>query len=156
MPVLILLAIVWAIVLVPPFVRNRSEGRFGSSVTSFQQGLDVLGRATPGSSLAPLRRTRDVPPGPGMPLGRSAARKRRRDVLFALAGTAAFTFLLAVAFGGSMLLVHLLADAALGGYVFLLVQMRKMAAERAVKVRYLAAPPQSQPTLVTLHRSASG
>jgi hypothetical protein len=155
-PVLILLAIVWAIVLVPPFVRNRSEGRFGSSVTSFQQGLDVLGRATPGSSLAPVRRSSSLPPAPGVPVGRSAAKRRRRDVLFALAGAAAFTFLLAVAFGGTMILLHLLVDAALGGYVFLLVQMRKMAAERAVKVRYLAAPPQSQPTLVTLRRSASG
>jgi len=38
----------------------------------------------------------------------------------------------------------------------LLVQVRKLATERAVKVRYLAAPPQSQPRLVTVGRSASG
>jgi hypothetical protein len=154
--VLILLAMAWAIVLVPPFVRNRTESRPGSSVVSFQQGLDVLGRATPGSSLSSFRVTRSLPPGPGLPRGRSAARKRRRDVLFALGGVAAFTFLLAMAFGGSLLLLHLLVDVALGGYLFLLVQMRKMASERAHKVRYLAAPPQSQPSLVLVRRSASG
>lgn len=157
-PVLILLAIAWAIVLVPPFVRSRSEGRPGSSVISFRQGLDVLGRAAPGPSLPSFRGGRDVLPGTGSgtPRGRALARKRRRDVLFALGGAAAFTFLLAVAFGGTMVALHLLVDAALAGYVYLLVQMRKAAAERAHKVRYLAAPPQSQPTLVTLRRSASG
>ncbi|HYI62715.1 MAG TPA: hypothetical protein VEW93_13025 [Acidimicrobiales bacterium] len=142
--------------LVPPFVRNRTESRPGSSVVSFKQGLDVLGRATPGAALSSFRGARDRPVGSGSPRGRAAARKRRRDVLFALGGAAAFTLLLAVAFGGSMVALHLLVDAGLGGYVYLLVQMRKSAAERSHKVRYLAVPPQSQPTLVTLRRSASG
>jgi hypothetical protein len=69
---------------------------------------------------------------------------------------AGFTLLLAFAFGGPMLLLHLLADLALGSYVYLLVQMRKLAEEQAVKVRYLAAPPQSQPRLVAVRRTASG
>lgn len=150
----ILLAVAWAIFLVPSFVRNRSESRPGSSVVSFKQGLDVLGRTAPGSSLGRVRP--HAPPGPGQPRGRSAVRKRRRDVLFALGGVAAFTFLLALAFGGQMILVHLLADAALGGYMYLLVQVRRAAIQRANTVRYLAAPRQSQPTLVTLRRSASG
>ncbi len=174
MPVLILLAIVWAIVLVPPLVRNRAELRPGSSVTSFNRDLAVIGRTTPtsarrGSSVGTIS-SRPLPAAPtggamgsagsanlpGTPSGRSAARKRRRDVLFALAGVAGFTFLLALAFGGPMLLLHLAADAALGGYLYLLVQMRKMADEQAVKVRYLAAPPQSQPRLVAVRRTASG
>jgi hypothetical protein len=169
-PVLILLAIVWAIVLVPPLVRNRAELRPGSSVTSFNRDLAVIGRTTPtsrrGSSVGTIS-SRPLPSPvaggssaaaglPGTPSGRSAARKRRRDVLFTLAGVAGFTFLLALAFGGPMLLLHLAADAALGGYLFLLVQMRKMADEQAVKVRYLAAPPQSQPRLVAVRRTASG
>lgn len=152
--VLILLAIAWAIFLVPSFVRNRSESRPGSSVVSFKQGLDVLGRAAPGPSLA--RSGPAMVAAPGQPRGRAAVRKRRRDILVSLAGVAGFTLLLAIAFGGRMILVHLLADALLGGYVYLLVQMRKAAVQRANTVRYLAAPPQSQPTLVMVRRSASG
>jgi hypothetical protein len=154
-PVLILLAIVWAIVLVPPMVRNRVDARPGSSVTSFRNGLDVLGRATPGSGLVARRAPMADLPLPGAPTGRAAARKRRRDVLAALAATAAFTLLLALAFGGLMILLHLAVDVALAGYVFLLVQMRKLAGERATKVRYLGPPvPQAQPRLVTVRRTA--
>lgn len=165
MPVLILLAIVWAIVLVPPLVRNRADLRPGSSVSSFRQDLAVIGRTTPTSSLRPpslpgmgpsASAARAGAPLAGTPSGRAAARKRRRDVLFALGGLAGFTLLLAMAFGGPMLLLHLLVDVALGGYLYLLVQMRKLAEEQAVKVRYLAAPPQSQPRLVAVRRTASG
>jgi hypothetical protein len=41
-PVLILLAIVWAIVLVPPFVRNRVDSRPGSANSSFLGALPRL------------------------------------------------------------------------------------------------------------------
>lgn len=156
MPVLILLAIVWAVVLIPPYVRHRSDVQPGTSVTSFRQGLDVLGRAAPGRSLAPVRTRPPTPAGPGAPRGRSAMRKRRRDVLFTLAGAAGFTLLLAVAFGGVAIALHLFVDVTLAGYLYLLVQMRKLAAEQAVKVRYLAAPAQSRPRLVTVRRTASG
>jgi hypothetical protein len=166
-PVLILLAIVWAIVLVPPLVRNRAELRPGSSVTSFNRDLAVIGRTTPTSSLRPPQLPGMTPSSPvgrpasgatlsGTPAGRMAARKRRRDVLFTLGGVAGFTLLLALAFGGPMLILHLLVDVALAGYLYLLVQMRKLAEEQAVKVRYLAAPPQSQPRLVAVRRTASG
>lgn len=152
----LILVAAWAIFLVPSFVRNRSESRPGSSVVSFKQGLDVLGRAAPGSSLPRMRPPMASTTGTVPTRARAMARKRRRDVLFVLGGVAAFTFLLALAFGGSMILLHLAADAALGGYVYLLVQMRKAAVERANTVRYLAAPRQSQPSLVMVRRSASG
>jgi len=154
-PVLILLAIVWAIVLVPPMVRNRVDSRPGSSVTSFRNGLDVLGRAAPGSGLGVRRAPMADLPLPGAPTGRAAARRRRRDVLVALAATAAFTFLLALAFGGILILLHLAVDVVLAGYVYLLVQMRKLAGERSTKVRYLGPPVhQAQPRLVTIRRTA--
>ncbi len=159
MTVLILLAVVWAVVLVPPYLRHRGETRPGSSVSSFRQGLDVLGRSAPpslasGPHLPPVRGA--APLGPGAPRGRAAVRKRRRDVLLTLAGVAGFTFLLALAFGGMFLLLNLAADAALAGYVYLLVQLRKLATEQSQKVRYLPAPATSQPRLVTVRRSASG
>lgn len=165
MPVLILLAIVWAVVLVPPFLRNRAEHRPGSSVSSFNRDLAMIGRARPGSPrpasvhpTGPSGSSADARAAtlPGTPSGKAAARKRRRDVLFALAGTAGFTLLLALAFGGPMILLHLAVDAALVGYLYLLVQMRKLAEEQALKVRYLTAPPQSQPRLVAVRRTASG
>lgn len=173
-PVLILLAVVWAIVLVPPFVRNRAELRPGSSVSSFRQDLAVIGRTQPGSThravghslqpissnpagaAAPMGAPAPAAPIPGTPTGKAAARKRRRDVLFALAATAGFTLLLALAFGGAMVLLHVAVDAALAAYVYLLVQMRKSAEERAVKVRYLAAPPQTHARLVAVRRAADG
>lgn len=161
MPVLILLAIVWAIVLVPPFVRNRANLRPGASVSSFRNDLAVLGRATPSAGpSASIPASSPLAAGAerlqGTPAGRSAARKRRRDVLLTLLGTAGFTLLLALAFGGPMIALHLVVDATLAGYAYLLVQVRKLSAERTAKVRYLAAPPQSQPRLVTVRRTASG
>lgn len=156
MPVLILLAVVWAVVLVPPYMRHRGEARPGSSVSSFRQGLDVLGRSGPpavasGAHFAPVRGSA----GPGTPRGRAAVRKRRRDVLFTLAGLAGFTFLLAIAFGGMAIALHLAVDLALAGYVYLLVQVRKLSSERAQKVRYLPTPAPA-PRLVAVRRSASG
>ncbi|CAN5673525.1 hypothetical protein BH24ACT4_BH24ACT4_03830 [soil metagenome] len=157
MPVLILLAVVWAVVLVPPYLRSRGAARPGSSVSSFRQGLDVLGQSAPpavstSASFAPVRPA----PAAGTPRGRPAVRKRRRDVLFTVAGAAGFTLLLALAFGGIFVLAHLAVDAALAGYVYLLVQLRKLATEQTQKVRYLPTPPASQPRLVTVRRSASG
>lgn len=156
MPVLILLAIVWAVVLVPPFLKNRADLRPGASVSSFRNDLAVLGRATPSTGLAagPVATPVHGDRLQGTPAGRSAARKRRRDVFVTLLGAAGFTLLLALAFGGPMILLHLLVDAALAGYTYLLVQVRKLSAERSTKVRYLAAPPQSQPRLVTVRRTA--
>lgn len=155
MTVIVGLAFVWALVLVPPALRRRKI-RPGSSVSTFRRSLDVLGRATPSRfpATAAARPARSVPPGGPQPRVRSAVRKRRRDVLLTLAGTAAFTLLLSVAFGGVAIALHLVADVVLGAYVYLLVQMRKRAAEQAVKVRYLdAAPLASQPRLVAVRRS---
>lgn len=166
LPVLILLAAVWAAVLIPPFLRHRSEGRPGHSVSRFSRHLAVLGRTMPGGHHArvplspgghharvPL--SIDVWSGPGVPVGRTALRRRRQNILIALAGTAGFTLLLAIALRGPAIPLHLLADVALGGYVFLLVQLRKDAAERTAKVRYLPVERSAGPVLVPLRQSAS-
>ncbi|NLV54248.1 MAG: hypothetical protein GXY13_01410 [Acidimicrobiales bacterium] len=151
LPVLILLAIAWAAFLLPPIVRNRAAVRPGRSVNTFRHDLAVLGRATPGttgrrSSLAGAARL------PGTPTSRAQVRRRRRDVLAVLAGLAVFTLLLALAFGGPLILAHLLVDAALAGYVYLLVQLRKDAAGRPVPVRYVPPAP-TVSHLVTVRRS---
>jgi hypothetical protein len=144
--VLFLLAVVWAVYLAS-WLRGRSEHRSVNSISSFSKHLSVLERTSPGhlgrspvvtgsanpaTNLYAPRRTA------GMSL--SEARRRRRDVLFALGGAALVTLMLAVVAGGVFLWAHLLADALLAAYVVLLVRSQQLANERRAKVRYLGGP----------------
>ncbi|MCB0971403.1 MAG: hypothetical protein KDA97_07795, partial [Acidimicrobiales bacterium] len=91
---IVCLALVWAAVLVPPMIRKQREGRPGSSVRSFRRQLSTLERATPGTSLRPIAPYQPAPiPGASTSgrMTRSQVVRRRRDVLFALAGATAFT-----------------------------------------------------------------
>lgn len=45
--VLVILAVVWAIVLIPPMIRAKAEGRPSDSITNFRQQLNVLRRTGP-------------------------------------------------------------------------------------------------------------
>lgn len=56
--VLVILAVVWAIVLIPPAIRARAEGRPGDSITNFRQQLAVLRRTGPRARLAGEMRSR--------------------------------------------------------------------------------------------------
>lgn len=150
---LVILAGVWAAVLVPPFLRSRREGHPGSSVMSFRAQLSTLERATPGSRLHPVPLAGGT--APRVSLAPLDARRRRRDVLVGLLGATAFTFLLAVAVGGVFTLLFLLTGGACGAYVYALRQRHLRSLERAVKVRPLrVAAPVSQPALA-LRRSAN-
>ncbi|HLM64521.1 MAG TPA: hypothetical protein VK306_09520 [Acidimicrobiales bacterium] len=46
-PVLVLLAVIWAAVLVPPWVQSRRAGRPTDTIRSFHEQLSLLGRTTP-------------------------------------------------------------------------------------------------------------
>ncbi len=154
--VLIVLAAVWAAVLLPPILRARSEHRPSGSITDFRRQLHVLARTSPaGPTGGPLRTTNlGVPPGRVVPirartstasaplrLGHSRTTvKRRRDI---------FVGLLA-AMGGSLVLgalpplralwaVHVVLDLLFVAYVGALVYLRNLAAERERKVRFLPA-----------------
>jgi len=149
---LMILAVVWAAVLVPPFVRSRRDGRPGSSVTSFRAQLSTLERATPGSSLRPVteqHRPSSVVAG----LGSIDARRRRRDVLVGLLGATGLMFVLAFAVGGLFTLLFLVSAAALGAYVYALRQRHLRAMERVSKVRVLA-PRTAAPAPVLAVRTA--
>ena len=50
--VLFILAAVWAAVLLPPWLQNRSESRPADSITSFRRQLSVL---SPFQRLGPVR-----------------------------------------------------------------------------------------------------
>jgi hypothetical protein len=140
--VLLILAVLWAAVLVPPALRSRSEGRRGETIGPLNYRL---GSGGPGSG-RPLGsmfnrgpggfRPAAFPPGPvgtaraGAPVRppgeMTPAQKRRRDVLVLLLAGVGLTFVMAVFTGMVALwLFHLLADAFLGGYVYLLLQMKQ-------------------------------
>lgn len=170
MLVLLILGLIWGFVLVPPYLQNRRENRPGDSIASFRHQLQVLERTTPGggSNLARLDVGRyDAPrysPRSNVselaarrrPVALQAAtrradtRRRRRDVFATLLGAVGVTFLLAVALGGSVWMLHALVDAVFAAYVATLVTLQQQLTDRERKVRYL--PPtetrrQPQPQL---------
>ena len=150
--VLLILALIWAAVLLPPVLRRRREGRPGDSVLSFRRQLSTLERATPGGGYGTVPRpiTRS-----GGPMSRSEARKRRRDVFYALLAATGVSLLLAVAMKGPMIVLFVLCLGALGGYTALLVQIQRRAAERVQKVRPLRPQTVTPDPSYLLRRSVS-
>lgn len=157
MLVLIILATVWAAVLIPPLVRSRRERKPDNSVMSFRAQLSTLERATPGTSL------RNLPPGSasiaGMAMPTYALsidpKRRRRDVLVGLLASTGCFLALAWLMGGTVLtMLFLLSAGATGAYVFALRQMHLRATERVAKVRTLRHAEQRAPVLA-LRRTAN-
>ncbi len=163
--VLVVLAAIWAGVLLPPYLQKRRATSPSSSVVDFHQQLAVLqrtGRALHGADLHEgyADQARPLAPQPPHPtsyghvsyghagfhaparMSRQDVLRRRRDVFATLVFAALLTFVLALALGGSVWLVHLLVDAALLGYVALLMQLQQ---QRRPAVRpHVAYLPQQQ------------
>lgn len=148
--VLVILAVIWAAVLIPPALRNRAEGRPSDSITAFRRQLAVLDRSgprLPRSSrydlTAPVRGAQSrvgVRPAAvsRASLARHETRRRRRDVLVALLAVAGATLLVgAVPTLRWVWVAHVIVDVLLVAYVALLVRQRNLAAERALKVRFI-------------------
>jgi hypothetical protein len=183
--VLLILAGIWAAVIIAPMVRARVEGTPADSIGSFRRQLSVLQRTAP-SVVHPANRLRAdtgaaIPPyrpqvAPQLPLvassnaalRRQQIRRRRRDVFFALIAGTAGSLLLGLLPGLQvMLFVFAVFAVLLGGYVALLIRLRNLAAEREMKLRFLpsaslpeAAPPlrgrgAREPSPVLMQRSAS-
>jgi hypothetical protein len=75
---LVVLALIWVAVLVPPVIRARSEGRPADSISAFRRQLTVLRRTRPGSAraLVPDRpRAHAYTSGPAAPVTSLAARR---------------------------------------------------------------------------------
>ena len=139
--VILVLGVLWVAVLVPPILRARGQQGRTDSVGDFSHKLSSLGRAN-GHRPRPIRGSSQAifaPTGTG-PGQMSATQKRRRDVLFVLLGVVAATFFLAV-LTRSMAFVALqvLADVALVGYVYLLIQYKNRTQHQRSKVGYLGA-----------------
>lgn len=148
--VLLVLAVIWAAVLVPPMWRSRTDGRPADSIKQFHRHLRVLNgtephgysralTANPGTPVvtAPMSYRRTSGMRPSADLRRRRSIERRRNVLFTLIGVAAGTLVLGILGLKMMWAFHLATDALLAGYVMLLARMRSMNAEREMKLRYL-------------------
>jgi hypothetical protein len=138
----LVLVVMWAAVLLPPYLRSRQETRLGT-VGAYRRQLSALDRR-------PLHERASLPvhSGPVGPLGGPSwsrpmtlrqAQKRRRDIISGLLAVASVTLLL----GGGitllrpLLVVHALADVLLVAYVGLLMNARREAIERESKVHFL-------------------
>jgi hypothetical protein len=156
--VLFILAVIWAAVLLPPYLQNRSESRPADSISSFQRQLSVLERRSVIVNPA-LQRSAPTAYGrvvsPALRLSRNEAKKRRRDVLFTLAAAAGVTFLMALMLGGSVWGLQLACDVLLAAYVVLLAQTQQRAIERDDKVRYLPTRTVRPEPAFLLRRSGS-
>jgi hypothetical protein len=173
--VLLILVALWAVVLLPPLLRARSE-RSVDTIGDFNYRLGALGKANgTGPVLRPLTPTGPMRPvhaegfgrlpqpggplGPVGPEGPSAwAARRRRDVASLLGASAVVTLLVALVAGGDVWLVHLLVDAALLAYLGLWAYYRQIEPQRRATVHFLPRPeggPTRAPDL-TLRRTASG
>jgi hypothetical protein len=180
LPVRIILAVLWGVVLLPPLLRSRSRQRTADSIVDFNYKLDVLGR-TNGHRLGFRRRALPseaealavplpgmgasdpglVTPGPLMaPAGpflslaaaqRSA--KRRRDIFRGLALAFSCSLLLALSAGSAATwALQIIVDVVAVAYTALWAWARSVQAERADKVRYL---PELRTPEFALRRSAS-
>ena len=162
--VLLILAVIWAAVLIPPLLGARAEGRPADSIGDFRRQLSVLRRAAPiGTPPAnTLAAYGNVPfvAGPQTQARQDAARrrtvKRRRDVFYALVTSMAGTLVLGMVPGLRVLLgLNLVLDALFVAYVALLVRMRNQAAEREMKVRFLPHTAPAPEPAFALRRSAN-
>jgi membrane protein implicated in regulation of membrane protease activity len=156
--VLFILAVIWAAVLLPPYLQNRSESRPADSISSFQRQLSVLERravvVNPSLQRSTSGRSFNAE-NAAIRLSRSEAKKRRRDVFFTLAGAAGITFLMAVVLGGPVWGLNLICDLLLAAYVAMLVQTQQRATERDSKVRYLPSRSARPEPALLLRRSGS-
>jgi len=130
--VLVILAALWAVVLLPPLLRSRAE-RANDSIGDFNYRLDVLGRTNGALRVAGAK--------PRVSPGQRAA-KRRRDVLRALLAVVGGLGLLAMATHSPIVLALFVVSAlAFGAFCALWAWARSLQMERAVKVRSMQQQP---------------
>jgi len=168
---LLILAVVWAVVLVPPWLRSRADARPADSISAFRHRLTVLERTGPvGTRRVPMMAQRPdvagyVPvarrPAPRSQMAamssRARTQRRRRDIFVGMVAAMATSLVLGFIPSLRILwVVHLLVDAMFVTYVALLVHMRNQAAEREMKVRFLPQrlPARTPEPALLLRRSA--
>ncbi len=116
----------WMAVLLPPIIRHRNAlARPVLTLVAAGRGsvrFDPTRLRSAGAAVA------------AVPVGVGSARRRRRDLLIALGGMAAFTFMAGVAVGGVVWMAHFLVDMVLVGYTVLVTQRHQLEVEREAMV----------------------
>lgn len=146
--VLVVLAAIWAAVLLPPYLQKRRAFHPHASIGDFRNQLAVLQRT--GDPYAPVRSAPALARG----LSRPDVQRRRRDVLTTLAAAAGLTFLLALVAGGAVWLLHLTIDAALLGYVALLMQVQQQRVQQQRPAHRAAVRPMPAPRQLSVTQQA--
>ena len=154
--VLVVLAVVWAVVLIPPWLRNRAEGRPGDSIGAFHRQLTTLERTGPEPAAPRMSPTSGALPVARPPSARSRVQRRRRGVLLVLGGAMASTLLVSFLPGlRATLVLHAIVDVMFVVYVALLVRLRCLTAEREMKLRFLPGNREQVEPVLALRRSAN-
>ena len=126
MLILLGLGVLWMAVLLPPIIRHRNVlARPVLTLVAAGRGsvrFDSTRLRSAGAAVA------------AVPVGVGSARRRRRDLLIALGGMAAFTFMAGVAVGGVVWMAHFLVDMVLVGYTVLVTQRHQLEVEREAMV----------------------
>ena len=126
MLILLGLGVLWMAVLLPPIIRHRNVlARPVLTLVAARRGsvrFDPTRLRSAGAAVA------------AVPVGVGSARRRRRDLLIALGGMAAFTFMAGVAVGGVVWMAHFLVDMVLVGYTVLVTQRHQLEVEREAMV----------------------
>ena len=146
--VLLVLAIVWAIVLVPGLIRNfLDRGGRRTPMVAWKRQLDTLSHATPAAGLpAPFgarvstvdRRGVYRRPRSSVPNNSREAAVRRRDILRLLVLGSALTLFGWIVGGLAVVgVMQVIFDIALITYLALLNQRRKKEIERLAQIHYL-------------------
>jgi hypothetical protein len=122
--------------------RNRGRGPaapyYYDDYDDYRPYPAARGHAPAQAGRVPARRP--APMGYSVRSGRADVRRRRQNVLFGLLAAAAVTALGGFGLGISALIaVHLLIDALLVFYVYLLVQLRRAEEQRAMRYAWSKA-----------------
>jgi hypothetical protein len=140
--VLLVLALIWAAALLPPFVRSRMEGSPADSVGRFKRHLRVLQSTSPAaSSLANASETTSgstaMPAVWANEARRLKGMRRRRQIALGLVVAMAVTFVVGLLPSlHRVLVLNVAFDAMFAGYVALLARLRSIETERQMDAHF--------------------
>ena len=160
---IVLLAAAWAALLLPDLRGRGRPSRRSDSIATFNRQLSTIERARPGqrqsARVVAFPQRNGAPAHPPRrpvssvgPRSTMQARQRRQNVLFGLAAFALVTLAAGVMVSPIFFVVHLAADLALGGFVWVLVQHRA----RADAARTQRTPREGYDATPIARRRASG